>query len=82
MKQAILGTGLNGLVGSKLVASYQDTYDFTNLDISAPRRPVDIIDDEVYRPRPGENDLPVIVGFTGLRNQRGVVSDYSDSVCS
>lgn len=41
-KPAILGTGLNGLVGSKLLADFQNTYDFTNLDLRNPVQPVDI----------------------------------------
>ncbi len=41
-KTAILGTGLSGLVGSKLLADFADRYAFQNLDISHPTSPVDI----------------------------------------
>ncbi len=38
----ILGTGLNGLVGSKIVQMLTPKYAFTNLDIAHPQHPVDI----------------------------------------
>ena len=41
-KTKILGTGLNGLVGSKFVKDFQDKYEFDNLDLRDPKRPVDI----------------------------------------
>jgi dTDP-4-dehydrorhamnose reductase len=40
------GTGLNGLVGSKIVTELEERVDFDNLDISDPKRPVDITDAE------------------------------------
>lgn len=42
----ILGTGLNGLVGSRLVKDFSDQYNFDNLDLRDPQRPVDITDYE------------------------------------
>jgi dTDP-4-dehydrorhamnose reductase len=49
-KKSILGTGLSGLVGSKLSQTFSETYDFTNLDVSNPEHPVDITDyDQVLR---------------------------------
>ncbi len=41
-KIPVLGTGLNGLVGSKLASDFATSYDFDNLDLSDPKRPVDI----------------------------------------
>jgi len=41
-KKAILGTGLNGLVGSKFVSDFANHYQFDNLDLRDPERPVDI----------------------------------------
>lgn len=38
----ILGTGLNGLVGSKIVQMLTPKYAFTKLDIAHPQHPVDI----------------------------------------
>jgi dTDP-4-dehydrorhamnose reductase len=42
----LLGTGLNGLVGSRLVKDFVETYDFDNLDLRHPSRPVDITDEK------------------------------------
>jgi len=44
MGQPIIGTGLNGLVGSKLVDDFSSKYSFETLDISDPKNPVDITD--------------------------------------
>jgi dTDP-4-dehydrorhamnose reductase len=44
MSQPILGTGLNGLVGSKLVTDFDQAYAFETLDISDPANPIDITD--------------------------------------
>jgi dTDP-4-dehydrorhamnose reductase len=40
----LIGTGLNGLIGSKLVTDLADDYHFLSLDISDPDQPVDITD--------------------------------------
>ena len=41
-KQIILGTGLTGLVGTRVVNLLNDQYDWINLDIAHPTHPVDI----------------------------------------
>lgn len=41
-KPTILGTGLNGLVGSRVVELLNEQYDWINLDIAHPSHPVDI----------------------------------------
>lgn len=38
----VIGTGLSGLIGSKLVSGYSEEYNFENLDLSQPTHPVDI----------------------------------------
>lgn len=38
----IVGTGLNGLVGSRLVSQLKNNFSFVNLDIAEPTHPVDI----------------------------------------
>jgi dTDP-4-dehydrorhamnose reductase len=49
-QQAILGTGLSGLVGSKLTQVFANQYLFENLDVSNPDNPVDITNyDQVLR---------------------------------
>lgn len=45
----IIGTGLKGLVGSKLVDDLQGNYVFKNLDVSHPEEPVDITNIESIR---------------------------------
>ena len=45
MKQSLLATGINGLVGSKLTEIFEDKYSFDTLDISDPVNPVDITDE-------------------------------------
>lgn len=42
MKQKILVTGGNGLVGSKFIQQYSSQYEFETIDISDPVNPVDI----------------------------------------
>src|SRR4051812_13193993 len=50
MSKAILGTGLSGLVGSKLVQDFSQQYSFQNLDLSHPEFPTDITNlDQVLR---------------------------------
>lgn len=41
-KTKILGTGLNGLVGSKFVSDFAEHYQFDNLDLRDEKRPIDI----------------------------------------
>lgn len=38
----LIGTGLSGLIGSKLVADFDQQYDFAKVDIADPVNPVDI----------------------------------------
>lgn len=45
-KTPILGTGLNGLVGSKFTSEFESIYEFDNLDIRHPSRPIDITNEE------------------------------------
>ena len=42
MKETVLVTGGNGLVGSKFMSMYSDKYTFETIDISDPVNPVDI----------------------------------------
>lgn len=38
----LIGTGLNGLVGSKFNQLYQTSYEFESIDVSDPNHPIDI----------------------------------------
>lgn len=40
----VLATGLSGLVGSRFVEQFQQTYQFQNMDVSDPTHPVNILD--------------------------------------
>ncbi len=49
-KTFVLGTGLNGLVGSRFVQDFAEFYEFENLDVSHPTTPTDITDyDQVIK---------------------------------
>ncbi len=48
-KIPLLGTGLNGLIGSKFVADFNDKYDFDNLDVRSAMRPIDITNEKQVR---------------------------------
>lgn len=49
-KPQVIGTGLSGLVGSKVVELLSDQYDFENIDLSHPTHPTDITKpDQVLR---------------------------------
>ncbi len=75
-KPHILGTGLNGLVGSKLLSDWSEKYQFENLDISDPTHPVDITDRDQVMAAVSASAAEVIVHFaaytdvTGAWNQR------------
>lgn len=45
-KTPLLGTGLNGLVGSRFTKDFATNYDFDNLDLRHPTRPIDITDEK------------------------------------
>ncbi len=45
MKQTLLATGINGLVGSRFAKLFSDHYDFDSLDIANQTNPVDITDE-------------------------------------
>lgn len=50
MANAVIGTGLSGLVGSKVVELLSDQYSFQNIDLSHPTMPTDITQlDQVMR---------------------------------
>lgn len=62
----IIGTGLSGLVGSKLVETYQDTYQFQNLDLSNPQQPVDITNLSQVQAALNNSDAQVVLHFAAF----------------
>jgi dTDP-4-dehydrorhamnose reductase len=65
MKQ-ILGTGLSGLIGSKLVQSFSSQYIFQNLDVNDPTTPVDITDLDQVQTAFENSSAPVVVHFAAF----------------
>ena len=67
-KIPVLGTGLNGLVGSRFVKDFADKYEFDNLDLRDPKRPVDITNEtqimEILKTSPAE----FIIHFAAFTN--------------
>lgn len=45
MKQTLLATGINGLVGSRFAKLFSNNYEFESLDIASQANPVDITDE-------------------------------------
>lgn len=75
---AVITTGLNGLIGSKLAKDFGAQYEFTNLDIAHPTQPVDITQyDQVMARFAALPDAKSVVHFaaytdvTGAWNQKG-----------
>lgn len=62
-KTAILGTGLSGLVGSKFVEMYADSYDFENMDLT---NNVDILNESQVREKVGSSDSSHIIHFAAF----------------
>lgn len=62
----ILGTGLSGLVGSKLVQTYEDSHSFENLDLSDPSNPVDITNPDQVKKALSASDAPFVVHFAAF----------------
>ncbi len=77
-KTAVLTTGLNGLIGSKLGLDFGHVYDFENLDLLHPTSPVDITKyDQIISRFEANSAARYVVHFaaftdvTGAWNQRG-----------
>lgn len=65
-RQPIIATGIKGLVGSKLLDLYGDTYEFESLDISDPVQPVDITDYDQVLARFQASNAGYIVHFAAF----------------
>lgn len=62
----IIGTGLNGLVGSKLSQAYEDKYSFLNIDRLDPVSPIDITDYDQLAAFVSASDAPFIIHFAAF----------------
>jgi dTDP-4-dehydrorhamnose reductase len=82
-KIPVLGTGLNGLVGSRFVKDFSDKYDFDNLDLRDPNRPVDITNAEQIMEILQNSPAEYIVHFAAFTNVSAAweQSGDKDGVC-
>ena len=62
----VLGTGLSGLVGSKVVELNQQRYAFENLDLSNPTNPVDITNAESVMQAVAASEAKVVLHFAAF----------------
>lgn len=65
MKQPLLGTGLSGLVGSKFVEMFSDSYEFENLDLS---NGVDITDEDAVKQAVEHSSASHVIHFAAYTN--------------
>ncbi len=62
----VIGTGLNGLIGSKLVESYKSDYQFLNIDRLDEKNPIDITKLDQVTDFIGKSDAEYIVHFAAF----------------
>ncbi len=78
MKQNILATGINGLVGSKLTQLYADRYHFDVLDISDSVNPVDITNQKSTFKAVANSPAQVLLHFAAYTNVTGAWQQRGD----
>ena len=77
-KQHILGTGLNGLVGSKFVSDFSDRYLFDNLDLRDKQRPVDITQQQQVESVIAQSDAKFLIHFAAFTNVTAAFAQSGD----
>jgi dTDP-4-dehydrorhamnose reductase len=75
MSNTIIGTGLTGLVGSRLVDLYKDTYTFENIDLATG---VDITKLDQVEKAIGESKADTVVHFAAFTNVSGAYDQTGD----
>ncbi len=78
-KIPLLGTGLNGLIGSKFVMDFADQYDFDNLDLRNPSRPVDITDERQILAVLGSSEAKFVVHMAAFTDVTGAWQQTNDT---
>ena len=78
MKQSILVTGANGLVGSKFTQMFEDTYAFHSLDISDETNPVDITNHAQVCSALENSDAKFIVHYAAYTDVTGAWKQNGD----
>ena len=81
-KTKVLGTGLNGLVGSKFVKDFQDKYEFDNLDLRDPKRPVDITNLDQLENIISQSDAKYLVHFAAFTDVNAAWEQRNDKTAS
>ncbi len=77
-KQHILGTGLNGLVGSKFVSDFSDRYLFDNLDLRDKQRPVDITQQQQVESVIAQSAAKFLIHFAAFTNVTAAFAQSGD----
>jgi len=75
---AVIGTGLSGLIGSKLVADFGSQYDFAKIDIANPIQPVDITDLDSILKFFQTNPTEFVVHFAAYTDVTGAWQQTND----
>lgn len=75
----ILGTGLNGLVGSKFVSDFDATYDFENLDLRNPAKPVDITNEKQVMAVVSQSEAEVLIHMAAYTDVTGAWQQTNDT---
>lgn len=78
MQKTILVTGGNGLVGSNFIQKYSDSYLFEGLDISNPKNPVDITNQEQVFKAIEHSTAQYIVHFAAYTDVTGAFNQTGD----
>jgi dTDP-4-dehydrorhamnose reductase len=81
-KTQILGTGLNGLVGSKFVKDFQDKYEFDNLDLRDPKRPVDITNTRQLESIIGQSSAKYLIHLAAFTDVNAAWEQRNDKTAS
>ncbi len=78
MKQALLATGINGLVGSKFVEIFENKYSIDKLDIADPKLPVDITDESSVNNAIKNSTAEFIVHYAAYTDVTGAWKQKGD----
>ncbi|MBU1033784.1 SDR family oxidoreductase [Patescibacteria group bacterium] len=77
-KIPLLGTGLNGLVGSRFVKDFADKYEFDNLDLRNESRPIDITNEKQVMSVLSTSDSKFVVHMAAYTDVTGAWQQTGD----
>lgn len=78
-KTPLLGTGLNGLIGSKFVMDFSNQYDFDNLDLRNPMTPVDITNEKQVLAVLSNSEAKFVVHMAAFTDVTGAWQQTDDT---